>query len=169
MPLELLHDRVVVLIRQSAFERAGMTRQAMDERYNLTDDEFRVEDGLIAVGPLPSDELLPELIDDLEASGLIYFDDGLSPRSVAGQISGANNAAFAKADAVLDAVPTQADIDNALARLEATARSRGVAVASASALPITIDRIALWARGAEDRGIVLVPLTSVAVRPKTAT
>src|SRR6267378_2045037 len=75
MPLELLHDRVVVLIQQSAFERAGMTRQAMDERYNLTDEEFRVEDGLIAVGPLPSDELLPELIDDLEASGLIYFDD----------------------------------------------------------------------------------------------
>ena len=97
------------------------------------------------------------------------IDDGTSPRSVAGQISGANNVAFVKADAVLDAVPTQADIDNALARLEATARSRGIAVASASALPITIDRIALWARGAEDRGIVLVPLSSVAVRPKTAT
>jgi len=75
MPLELLHDRVVLLIRQSAFERFGLTRQAMDERYNLTDEEFRVEDGLIVVGPLPSDELLPELIDDLEASGLTYFDD----------------------------------------------------------------------------------------------
>jgi hypothetical protein len=75
MPLELLHDRVVLLIRQSAFERVGLTRQAMDERYNLTDEEFRVEDGLIVVGPLPSDEMLPELIDDLEASGLTYFDD----------------------------------------------------------------------------------------------
>jgi polysaccharide deacetylase 2 family uncharacterized protein YibQ len=109
------------------------------------------------------------VMNEIGKRGLIYFDDGMSPRSVAGQISGANNVAFAKADAVLDAVPTQADIDNALARLEATARSRGVAVASASALPITIDRIALWARGAEDRGIVLVPLSSVAVRPKTAT
>jgi hypothetical protein len=36
-------------------------------------------------------------------------------------------------------------------------------------LPITIDRIAVWARGAEDRGIILVPLSSVATRPKTAT
>jgi hypothetical protein len=47
----------------------------MDERYNLTDEEFRVENGLIVVGPLPSDELLPGLIDDLEASGLTYFED----------------------------------------------------------------------------------------------
>jgi hypothetical protein len=75
MPLELVHDRVTLLIRQSAFERVGLTRQAMDERYNLTDEEFRVENGLIVVGPLPSDELLPGLIDDLEASGLTYFED----------------------------------------------------------------------------------------------
>jgi len=75
MPLGLSHGRVVVLIRQSAFERSGFTRQAIDERYNLADNEFRVEDGLIALGPLPSDDLLPELIEDLEESGLIYFDD----------------------------------------------------------------------------------------------
>src|ERR1700694_799817 len=75
MPLELSHGRAVVLIRQSAFEGAGLTRNAIDERYNLTDEEFRVEDGLIALGPLPSDDMLPELIDDLENSGLVYFDD----------------------------------------------------------------------------------------------
>jgi polysaccharide deacetylase 2 family uncharacterized protein YibQ len=101
--------------------------------------------------------------------GLIYFDNGTSPRSVAGQISGAHNVAFSRADAVIDAVPTQAEIDNALVRLEATARSRGLAVASASALPITIDRIAVWARGAEDRGILLVPISAAANRAKTAT
>jgi hypothetical protein len=75
MPLELLHDRAVVLISQSAFERVGLARNALDERYNLTDEEFRVEDGLIALGPLPSDDMLPGLIDDLEQSGLVYFDD----------------------------------------------------------------------------------------------
>jgi len=56
MPLELSHGRAVVLVRQSAFERGGLTRQAIDERYNLTEDEFRVEDGLIGLGPLPSDD-----------------------------------------------------------------------------------------------------------------
>ena len=75
MPLELSHDRAVILIRQSAFERAGLTRQAIDERYNLTDNEFRVEDGLVALGPLPSEDMLPDLIENLEGSGLIYFDD----------------------------------------------------------------------------------------------
>jgi hypothetical protein len=75
MPLEVSHGRAVVLIRQSAFERSGLTRQEIDERYNLTDVEFRVEDGLIALGPLPSDDMLPNLIEDLEESGLIYFDD----------------------------------------------------------------------------------------------
>ena len=75
MPLELSHGRAVVLIRQSVFERGGLTRHAIDERYNLTDDEFRVEDGLIALGPLPSEDMLPELIEHLEKSGLTYFDD----------------------------------------------------------------------------------------------
>ena len=52
-----------------------MPRKAIDDRYNLTDEEFRVEDGLIALGPLPSDDMLPELVEDLEASGLVYFDE----------------------------------------------------------------------------------------------
>jgi hypothetical protein len=75
MPIELPRERSVVLIRQAAFERAGLSREAIDERYNLTDEEFRVEDGLVVVGPLPSDDLLPELIESLEANGLAYFDD----------------------------------------------------------------------------------------------
>jgi len=75
MPLVLSHGHAVVLIRQSAFERTGLTRNVIDERYNLTDEEFRVEDGLIALGPLPSEDMLSGLIEDLEKSGLVYFDD----------------------------------------------------------------------------------------------
>ncbi|MEA2760889.1 MAG: hypothetical protein QOD47_173 [Gemmatimonadaceae bacterium] len=75
MALELAHDHAIVLIRQGAFERSGITRSAIDERYNLTSDEFRVDEGLVILGPLPSHEMLPELIDDLEQAGLVYFDD----------------------------------------------------------------------------------------------
>jgi hypothetical protein len=75
MPIQLPHERSVVLIRQSSFERAGLSRQTIDDRYNLTDEEFRVEDGLVVIGPLPSDDMLPELIEALETSGLTYFDD----------------------------------------------------------------------------------------------
>lgn len=75
MALELAHGHAVILIRQSAFERSGITRSAIDERYNLTADEFRVEEGLVVLGPLPSADIVPQLIDDLEQSGLVYFDD----------------------------------------------------------------------------------------------
>ena len=75
MALELSHSHPVILIRQSAFERSGITRSAIDERYNFTPDEFRVEEGLVALGPLPSPDVVPQLIDDLEQSGLVYFDD----------------------------------------------------------------------------------------------
>ena len=75
MPLELPRDNAVILIRQAAFEASGISRAAIDERYTLTAEEFRVEDGLVVVGPLPSDDALPQLINDLEQSGLAYFDD----------------------------------------------------------------------------------------------
>ena len=53
---------------------------------------------------------------------------------------------------VIDAVPTAAEIDRALARLETVARERGIAVGIAGALPVSIDRIAKWAKAAESRG-----------------
>src|SRR5205085_2761381 len=108
---------------------------------------------------IATDQALGPVIREVGKRGLIYFDDGSSPRSVASQMSGASNAAFAKADAILDAVPTAGEIDNALARLEASARNRGVAVGAASALPVTIERIAQWAKAAQARGIMLVPVS----------
>ena len=75
MPLELPQNNAVMLIRQSAFEASGITRAAIDERYSLTVEEFRVEDGLVLLGPLPSEDALTTLINDLEKSGLVYFDD----------------------------------------------------------------------------------------------
>jgi hypothetical protein len=75
MALELPPGNAVILIRQSAFEGSGITRSAIDDRYNLTADEFRVEEGLVVLGPLPSADIVSQLIDDLEQSGLVYFDD----------------------------------------------------------------------------------------------
>jgi len=100
--------------------------------------------------------------------GLIYLDDGSSARSLASQIAGANNLAFAKADLIIDQVPTPADVDRALGRLETLARARGTAVGFAGALPVSIDRITRWIKAAESRGIQLVPITAVAARAKSS-
>jgi polysaccharide deacetylase 2 family uncharacterized protein YibQ len=116
---------------------------------------------------MATDQALSPVIREVGKRGLIWFDDGSSPRSTAAQISGAANVAFAKADAVIDAVPTASAIDNALARLEAIARSRGIAIGSASSLPITVARIAEWAKAADARGVLLVPVSMAANRAKT--
>ena len=115
-----------------------------------------------------TDKAFAPVLQEIGKRGLLYFDDGSSPRSLAGQISGASSVAFAKADMALDAVPTAAEIDAALARLEAAARSRGAAVGFATALPVTIDRIAQWAKAVEARGITLVPVSAVANKPKSS-
>jgi uncharacterized protein len=100
--------------------------------------------------------------------GLIYVDDGSSPRSLASQLAGGSSVAFAKANLTLDSVPSAVEIDRALARLEAMARDNGIAVGFASALPMSIERIAVWAKSAEGRGFTLVPITAAAARTKSS-
>ena len=94
--------------------------------------------------------------------GLMYFDDGASTRSVAGQVAGAKNIPFARADVLLDAVASPAEIEAALVKLEALARERGMAVGFATGLPVSIDRIAKWIKAAAARGIIVVPLSAAA-------
>jgi DNA-binding transcriptional MocR family regulator len=65
----------MLLIRREAYERAGITRAAIDERLNLTADEFSVEGGLVMIGPIPDDTALREILDDLEEAGLVYFEE----------------------------------------------------------------------------------------------
>jgi polysaccharide deacetylase 2 family uncharacterized protein YibQ len=68
----------------------------------------------------------------------------------------------------LDAVPTTAHIDGALAPLEAVARERGSVVGVASAIPASVERIAQWAKSVESRGFVLVPISAAAIKPKSS-
>jgi len=75
MPLELPTNKPSLLIRRPAFERAGLTRAAIDDQLGLTDQEFRVEADLIVIGPILDEEALQRLFDDLERAGLVYFND----------------------------------------------------------------------------------------------
>ena len=74
MPIEIRAAQPAVCIRREAFERAALERTAFDARFALTADEFRVERDLIVVGPLHG-EVLGEVVAELEAQGLEYFDD----------------------------------------------------------------------------------------------
>lgn len=75
MPLEISRSAPTVLIRRQAFEQAGLVRSALDDRYNLTADEFRVEENIVAIGPLYGEDALGDLVEQLESLGLVYFED----------------------------------------------------------------------------------------------
>lgn len=75
MPLRISPAYPTLVIRKQAFERVRLTRQNFDQHLGLTDEEFQVERGLIVIGPIVADAQLSEVIADLEAAGLVYFDD----------------------------------------------------------------------------------------------
>lgn len=75
MPVPIPSGAPTLFIRRSAYERSGLTRASIDERLGLTPDEFRVEGALVAIGPIPAEESLIDIISELEANGLSYFDD----------------------------------------------------------------------------------------------
>ncbi|MGE3149660.1 MAG: divergent polysaccharide deacetylase family protein [Pseudorhodoplanes sp.] len=115
-----------------------------------------------------SEQSFAPILRETAKRGLIYIDDGSSPRSMASQMAGANAMPFVKADVTLDAAPTPAEIDRALARLEAIARERGSAVGVTSALPVAIEHAAKWAKAAAARGVVLVPISALTAKPRSS-
>jgi hypothetical protein len=75
MPLPVTQGVPTLFFRRASYERAGLTRAALDTRLGLTDAEFRVEDDLVALGPIYDICALGTLVDELEASGLEYYED----------------------------------------------------------------------------------------------
>lgn len=117
---------------------------------------------------IATEPAMQPIIREAAKRGLGFFDDGSSPRSIAAQAAVSQAMPFGKGDIAIDVVPTASEIDRALNKLETTARERGIAVGTASALPVSIDRIAAWTRTLGDRGILLVPLTTAMLKSKSS-
>jgi polysaccharide deacetylase 2 family uncharacterized protein YibQ len=108
-----------------------------------------------AVGPV---------LREVAGRGLMVLDDGSSARSLVPSLGQSLKVPVAKADVTVDSVPKASTIDDQLARLEVIAREKGTAVGMASGLPVSIDRIAAWAKSLESRGIQLVPVSAIVAR-----
>ncbi len=114
-------------------------------------------------GRLMADEAaLSPVLREVAERGLMVVDDGSSGRSVMSQVASGFRTPAVRADMVLDLVQRTDAIDRELARLEQQAKARGFAMATASALPLSIERINRWARTLEARGIKLVPVSHMA-------
>jgi hypothetical protein len=75
MPLPLSSGAPTLLVKKAAYERSGITRAQIDIALTLTDEEFRVEQGLIAIGPIFDDGGFAALVEAFELAGLVYFED----------------------------------------------------------------------------------------------
>ena len=115
-----------------------------------------------------TDLVMQPIVREAAKRGLSYFDDGSTPRSVAQSLAAGQAMPFAKADFTIDAVPTSAEIDRNLVKLETLAKERGTAVGVASALPISIERLAAWIKTLDSKGIMLVPLTTAMLKSKSS-
>jgi polysaccharide deacetylase 2 family uncharacterized protein YibQ len=111
------------------------------------------------------DRVLAPLLGEIGARGLYYLDDGSSPASRAASVGSALEVPVVTADAIVDADRAEAAIGRELRILEETARARGTAIGVASAFPASVAAIAAWAREAEARGIVLVPVSATLRAP----
>ena len=114
-----------------------------------------------------TEAVMQPIIREAAKRGLGYLDDGATPRSVAPSLAAGQAMPFARADLAIDAVPTSAEIDRTLIKLETLAKERGVAVGVASALPVSIERIGAWIKTLDSRGILLVPLTTAMLKSKS--
>jgi hypothetical protein len=112
-----------------------------------------------------SDALSPTMV-QMARRGLYFFDNGAAPQSVVPDVAGRSGAAFAKSTETLDDVQSALEIDKHLSDLEAEARAHGTAIGTGFLYPVTVARIAAWAKGLEGRGFVLVPVSAVVNQPK---
>jgi uncharacterized protein len=111
-----------------------------------------------------SEEALAPVLTEIGRRGLVFVDNGLSPRSLVSKIGPASGTVTARAELVIDATPNADDIDAALIRLEEQAKREGAVIGFASPLPVTIQRIEHWAGQLTAKGIALVPVSAVVKR-----
>ncbi len=110
-------------------------------------------DGLKGERYASSNVLFGPVLHELASRGLLYVD----PRTGA-----AVTGAAVAVTSVVDDPPQRASIDAKLAVLEQAARDGKLALGLAGPLrPVTVDRIASWARGLDGRGINLVPVSAL--------
>ncbi|MEM9123382.1 MAG: divergent polysaccharide deacetylase family protein [Pseudomonadota bacterium] len=125
-------------------------------------------------------KLLP-ILTDIGERGLFIVDDSLVRQNTIVALAQQLELDTLRSDEMIDFRPTRTDIDKMLTELEEVARARGFSVGIGNALPVTVEQVATWAEGLNERGILLAPMSAVvalasaqadrqaAVSPKPAT
>jgi uncharacterized protein len=106
--------------------------------------------------------LLP-VFDELKKRGLMFIDGRPSEQSVAGNLAQSMGLPRVIGDQNLDEEATREVIDRHLAALEAQAKRNGSALGVGFAYPVTLERIALWTKTLDQKGLALAPASALAI------
>ena len=109
---------------------------------------------------LSAEEALAPVMREVKKRGLVYLEDGGLDMTLSTRVSQDLRLPVQRATQVIDGEPTAAAIAAALARLEREARQNGSVIATGSGLDVTIETVAEWAKTLQDKGILLVPVST---------
>lgn len=150
--------------------RAGQEEEANIQRLTWALTRFTGYAGvtnLLGQRFLSDSQALSPILTYLNRRGLYVFDNGAASQSVLPSTAGQVGIPAVQSGPALDGIQTAPEIDRRLSDLETQARANGSAVGSAFLYPVSIARIAAWARGLEARGFVLVPVSAIVAQPTT--
>jgi polysaccharide deacetylase 2 family uncharacterized protein YibQ len=149
--------------------RAGMDEDSNIQRLNWALSRFTGYAGvtnLLGQRFLSDIDALSPALTALARRGLYFYDNGAASQSVAPIVAKRAGAAFAQANENIDTIQNGPEIDKQLSALEDQARAHGSAIGSGFLYPVTVERIAAWAKGLQGRGFVLVPVSAIVAQPK---
>src|SRR6185312_9187181 len=148
--------------------RSGVERDANGERLEWLLSRFTGYAGvtnLLGQRFMADAGALSPVMTQFARRGLYFYDNGTAPQSAAPEVAARLTTPFARATQKLDGVQTGLEIDKHLSDLETEARAHGTAIGSGYLYPVTVERIAAWAKGLEKRGFVLVPVSAIVSQP----
>jgi polysaccharide deacetylase 2 family uncharacterized protein YibQ len=105
---------------------------------------------------------LEPVLETLNQRGLIFVDSRATPRSMTPEIAYLMGLPWASNSRFLDdAQVSRTAIDARLRELETIARTEKRALGIGAAYPVTLERISTWAKGLNEKGFALAPVTAV--------
>ncbi len=135
--------------------RAGQDEEANLQRMSWALSRFTGYAGvtnLLGQRFLSDSAALAPALTHLNRRGLYFFDNGTASQSVAPTVAAQVGIPAVQSNSNIDSIQTATEIDRRLLELESQARANGSAVGSAFLYPVSIARIAAWAKGLWKRG-----------------
>ncbi len=109
---------------------------------------------------LVTEAAMKPVMQEIRQRGLVYFEDATVNLTLSPKIVKEVRLPMQRATMVIDSEPTAPAIAEALQKLEEEAVSNGFAIGTGSGLEVTIETVNEWAKGLQEKGILLVPVSA---------